>query len=80
MLRRNLSVSENLVNGRMGTIESINYDSANTVSSIDVLFDNNDKTTRIERVKADFEISSNIFATRCQFPLILGLLFFKRNG
>jgi len=71
MLRCNIDVSRGLVNGAIGTIQSIqrSIDQVNRVESIGIKFQNNEQQS-LQRVSTKFEIFSNAYVIRLQFPII----------
>jgi len=81
MLRRNISVEENLVNGSMGTIVGLLYDKK-VLKALRIEFDDIEEIKTIEKVTGDYEYSKNIIAHRTQFPITLayGLTIHKCQG
>ena len=72
MLRRNLNQALGLINGAIGTVKEFRYVHNNMVSSVVVDFESiNQMGIRIDRVKADYEISRNLFIKMSQLPLSL---------
>ena len=69
MLKRNIDISKGLCNGRLGVIQKINYSQANLVSSLNILFDGDNNTTKIEKISCSYELQKNIYVTRTQFPI-----------
>ena len=70
MLRRNIDVSQGLVNGAIGTVQSIqrSIDQANRIESITIKFQSN-KEHLLKRVSTKFEIFNRVFVIRSQFPI-----------
>ncbi len=73
MLRRNVDTEIGLVNGAVGSVIEIKYDTTNKdfVNQIIVKFDNISDPISIERYTADYELGRNNYITRSQFPLTL---------
>ncbi|XP_065894145.1 uncharacterized protein [Dysidea avara] len=70
MLRRNIDVSQGLVNGAIGTVQSIqrSIEKANKVESITIKFQNNQQHL-LKRVSTKFEVFDRAFVIRSQFPI-----------
>ena len=70
MLRRNIDVSNGLVNGAIGTISSVKYsiDQSNIVDSITIKFDDGKEHT-LEKVNNKFQVIEKAFVIRQQFPI-----------
>ena len=74
MLKRNISVEAGLVNDAVGTVTGFHTQKVDTglkIVAINVLFSDNEQTVKIERQSSTFEVSTLIYYTRKQFPLIL---------
>ncbi|CAF1099646.1 unnamed protein product, partial [Brachionus calyciflorus] len=75
MLRRNLDIENGLCNGIIGTIKGIINNEKGLSTKVKIAFDDLYEKYKIistiERFSADFELSTNIYITRKQFPLIL---------
>lgn len=72
MLRKNIDVSKGLVNGSIGVIEKIlcDVESDNKARKIRIKFNHN-LTYELERVNTKFQILSNAYVHREQFPICL---------
>ena len=70
MLRRNIDVTLGLVNGAIGTVQTIqcSIDEANKYDSVTILFQNNQEHC-LKRVSTKFEVFSKAFVIRSQFPI-----------
>lgn len=67
MLVRNLDVTLGLVNGAIGHVESVVYDSQQKVNSLNIRFDG--KIHKIERETSKFEVIPGGYVHRSQFPI-----------
>ena len=70
MLRRNIDVSRGLVNGAIGTVQSIqrSIDQVNRVEAIIISFQNKEPHL-LKRVSTKFEVIDRAFVIRSQFPI-----------
>ena len=71
MLRKNLDVTNKLVNGSMGTLVEVVYDKYEVIRLLKVKFDNHDNVINFERDLRKIQIYSNAFLYRKQFPLTI---------
>jgi len=72
MLRRNIDVSKGLASGSIENIENIHWDvdNSNRARKITIQFKHN-LIYELERVKTKFQILSNVYVHREQFPICL---------
>ena len=71
MLRKNLDVTNKLVNGSMGTLVEVVYDKYEVIQLLKIKFDNHDNVINVERDLGKIQIYSNAFLYRKQFPLTI---------
>ncbi|MCP4066191.1 MAG: hypothetical protein GY740_23495 [Gammaproteobacteria bacterium] len=71
MLRRNLDQSKGLINGACGMVEELLSEHDGIVSKVVVRFPHLPRPVALVRVRADFEIGSNLFQRMLQFPVVL---------
>ncbi len=71
MLRRNLDQSKGLINGACGVVEELLSEHDGVVSKVVVRFPHLPRPVPLVRVRADFEIGSNLFQRMLQFPVVL---------
>ena len=71
MLRKNLDVTNKLVNGSMGTLVEVAYDKYYVIQLLKIKFDNHDNVINVERDIRKIQIYSNAFLYRKQFPLTI---------
>lgn len=82
MLRRNIDLSKGLCNGKLGYVKKVNFGMNNRVESLQIIFDNQEHETTIERIEANYQLQKNIYVKRRQFPICLawGITIHKCQG
>ena len=71
MLRKNLDVTNRLVNGSMGTLVEVVYDKYEVIQLLKIKFDDHANVINVERDLRKIQIYSNAFLYRKQFPLTI---------
>lgn len=69
MIRRNIDVTNGLVNGTLGSLTSVTEENGE-IKSVKLMIDTGKEVT-IERVNVKFHVCGSIYAVRFQFPLSL---------
>ena len=71
MLRKNLDVTNRLVNGSMGTLVEVVYDKYEVIQLLKIKFDDHANVINVERDLRKIQIYSNAFLYRKQLPLTI---------
>ena len=71
MLIRNVNIHDGLVNGSLGVIEKISCSEDCEKHEIEVKFDHDGVTRKVEKLPVKFMTKSGKLFERCQFPLKL---------